>query len=199
MVLFFGTLLPAIAQVETTRITVRLFNRSRVAASVLAEGERQASEILQRAEIRLDWLNCQHGTQECIQQPTSTNFILTVLKTGSKMASQDVLGMAVQDASGTGAYCYVFEDKLNEVSAQMHIAVARLLAYAMAHEIGHLLKGSRSHSPSGIMSALWSSKELHQLALGTFSFTEGDVEIMRSRLNRLSQPQDSMAKLDANR
>ncbi len=190
-----STVIPSIAQSETAKITVRVFNRSRVAASVLAEGEKQTQEILQRAGIEVKWLNCGHGAADCAKQPNPTNLILTILKKGSALGSQETLGLAAQDATGSGTYCYVFENKLNEISGQKQIPIARLLGYAMSHEIGHLLKGSHSHSPTGVMSGLWSQNELDQLARRALWFTQQDATGMQSRLSRFNGMQQTFAKL----
>ncbi len=177
-----GAVIQAEIQTENTNITVRLFNRSGLAASPLVEGEKQAEEILQRAGIHVVWLNCPTGIQECIEPPNSTHLVLTILKQGSAMGGEDMLGLAVQDAEGSGTYCYVFENKLNQISGQLHTNISRLLGYAMAHELGHLLKGSHSHSTTGVMSALWSRYELEQLARGALAFTLEDASLMQVRL-----------------
>jgi hypothetical protein len=57
-----------------------------------------------------------------------------------------------------------------------------LLGSAMAHEIGHLLKGSNSHSPQGLMSAHWYANELRAAAMGSLDFTADDAVLMRPRL-----------------
>jgi hypothetical protein len=188
--------IPTLAHPEVTQITVRLFNRSSVTVPVINDAESQAGEILRYAAIHVSWLNCEGSTQECTEAPSTTNLILTISKQAAAMGDTDALGMAVQDRTGSGAYGYVFEDKLNEISGKFHIHSSRLLAYALAHEIGHLLKGSHSHSGSGIMSASWSSYELEQLSRGALRFTDKDSEIMHSRLRRLGRIQ-SVAKVNA--
>jgi hypothetical protein len=170
------------AQNQDTKISVRVFNRSGIAVSPLLNGERHAADTLENASVHVTWLNCPAGTQECIEPPTSTKLVLTILKQGSRMGGEDVLGLAVQDEKGSGTYCYIFENKLNEISGQMHINISRLLGYAMAHEIGHLLKGSHSHSPTGVMSGLWSGHQLEQAARGALQFTQQDASILRARV-----------------
>jgi hypothetical protein len=186
MLTVVSVVIPDLAQTGSTSITVRLFNRSGVAAPILNDGESQSGEILRRAGISVFWLNCgRGGTQECVEEPSSTNFIFTILKQGSAMGSDDALGLAVQDARGSGAYGYIFENRLDDISGQNHISTSRLLGYALAHEIGHLLKGTHSHSAIGIMSAYWSKYELEQISRGSLSFTQKDEKVMRSRLSRL--------------
>jgi hypothetical protein len=166
------------ADAQDTKLNVRVFNRSGMAVSALEDGETQAVEVLQGLQVQ--WSNCSESGQQCLGRTSPRNLVLTILKQGSAMGGGDMLGLAVQNADGSGAYCYVFENKLNEISGRMHIPMSRLLGYAMAHELGHLLKGSHSHSPAGVMSGLWSKYELEQLARGSLSFTREDLLIIRA-------------------
>ena len=136
---------------HSATISVRVFNRPGLAAALVAEGENRAGNALSRAGIDVVWTNCAKGIQECSQRPGPTNLVLTILKHGDKMASEDVLGLAVQDDAGFGTYFYVFEDKLDEIAGTTHIHPSLVLGDAIAHEIGHLLKGSHSHSATGIL------------------------------------------------
>ena len=163
-------------------ISVRVFNRPGLAAVLVAEGENRAGDALNRAGIDVVWVNCAKGIQECSQRPGPTNLILTILKHGDKMATDDVLGLAVQDETGFGTYFYVFEDKLNEISGTTHIHPSLLLGDAIAHEVGHLLKGSHSHSATGIMSGRWSRYALEAASRGALWFTKEDAAAMQSHL-----------------
>ncbi|HZP17557.1 MAG TPA: hypothetical protein VFB00_06310 [Terriglobales bacterium] len=171
-------LLPA---AECQTISVRVFDRSALPFRVLLEGEKTAAEVLASAGVQVAWLNCQAAHAECRERPTQTKLVLTILKSGSPMAREDVLGLAAQDSDGSGAYCYIFRDKLEQVSGT-YISAQRLLGYAMAHEIGHLIKGSHSHSPAGVMSAVWSRKQLQLAARGALGFTPEEAAAIRARL-----------------
>jgi hypothetical protein len=46
-----------------------------------------------------------------------------------------------------------------------------ILGCAMAHEVGHLLLGSNSHSVSGVMQARWERKHIRQALMGAMLFT----------------------------
>ena len=176
----------SVAQTENSTITVRVFNRSEVAPATVSLGERVAGELLGRAGVVIVWLNCPAQTQDCAQPVGPASLILTMLKQGTAMAGKDTLGLALEDDTRAGAYCYVFENQLKDVSRHTDISPWRLLGYAMAHELGHLLKGSLSHSSSGVMSARWSRGELQQIARGGLEFTSEDAYLMRSRLSSLN-------------
>ena len=190
----FGSATAGATVTEDTSITIRLFNRSRVANAVVLEGEKESQDLLQRAGIGVAWLNCP-GRPECAEVPSPTSLIVTLLRRGSALASVDVLGLALEDAGGSGTYAYIFENRLNEIAGQTHLATSRLLAYAIAHEIGHLLKGGHSHSAKGIMSAVWLKPELDEIARAALAFTANDAEIMRSRLSRTKDTRQRVESL----
>jgi len=58
----------------------------------------------------------------------------------------------------------------------------RMLGYTIAHEVGHLLLGSDTHSPAGIMTARWNSKVLRSATRQTFSFTKEQAEQLRANV-----------------
>jgi predicted transcriptional regulator len=177
--------LALVTRSQSATISVRVFNRAGIAAGLAAQGEKHAGDVLHRVGIDVVWVNCAKGTQECNQRPGPTSLVLTILKHGDKMASEDGLGLAVQDETGLGTYFYVFEDKLNEIAGTTHIYPSLLLGDAIAHEIGHLLKGSHSHSASGIMSGRWSKRELEAAARGALWFTEEDEAAMNAHLEEV--------------
>ena len=167
---------------QSATICVRVFNRPGLAAVLVAEGEKRAGDALSRAGIDVVWVNCAKDIQECGRRPGSTNLVLTILKHGDKMATEDVLGLAVQDETGFGTYFYVFEDKLDAIAGTTHIHPSLLLGDAIAHEIGHLLKGSHSHSATGIMSGRWHRRELEAAARNALDFTKEDAGAMKAHL-----------------
>jgi hypothetical protein len=50
-----------------------------------------------------------------------------MLKEGTAKARKDQLGLALEDDRAAGASCYIFENKLKDVSGHAHIALGRLL------------------------------------------------------------------------
>src|SRR5690242_13125997 len=57
-----------------------------------------------------------------------------------------------------------------------------ILGHLVAHELGHLLLGSGSHSPSGVMHVPWHLKELDIIAQGLMVFMPQQAERMRTNI-----------------
>ncbi len=110
----------------------------------------------------------------------------------SRLATSEVFGVAFLSADGEGCYSDVFYDRVMELDADWHIALADTLGSVIAHELGHLLLGSNSHSDMGIMRARWQSEELRRLARGGLWFTNEQAGRMSARLNR-SRPTVELA------
>jgi hypothetical protein len=57
-----------------------------------------------------------------------------------------------------------------------------MLGHVISHEIGHLLLGTNSHSPSGIMRAQWDREQLSLAVAGLLTFTKSQSRRMTDRL-----------------
>jgi len=93
----------------------------------------------------------------------------------------DVLGTALVDEKGVGYYAYVFYDSVRRVGEERKIGHT-MLGDVLAHEIGHLLLGSNSHSVSGIMSAHWYGEELRRISEAAMLFTPSQSRMLRDRV-----------------
>jgi hypothetical protein len=172
---------------DRPKITIAVYNRSKMRTSILTAGQGVAEEVLLRATVESIWINCPvpntpEANPECSHPPNPTKLNLTVVPHwAGRVLNSDILGLALE-GDGFGSYCYVFQERVDELAAAAHISPAGLLGSAMAHEIGHLLKGSNSHSPQGLMLAHWYANELRNSAMGSLNFTADDAVLMRTRL-----------------
>ena len=89
---------------------------------------------------------------------------------------------------------------LRPAPSGINIPAGELLGCVIAHELGHLLLGTASHSQLGLMSAVWQDPELQQAVRGGLFFTAVEGERMRSRfaaaiarLRKLSDQQPSIS------
>jgi hypothetical protein len=189
--ILFATLIPhfAFAQQRISphpaSLTVSVFNDAGVAPSVLADARIRADLILRRAGIALSWLDC--GTPgnwlpnsgcTTLSYPQHLSVRL-VSKRGA--SAQDTFGQSFQDAHGEGNYAVIYFGVLASSKSAEVIRSGDLLGFVIAHELGHLLLGLDSHSPTGLMCPLWQSVEIHQAARGNLFFTEQQQERIRSR------------------
>src|SRR5207302_626442 len=117
-------LLPAgVMAQEKPKITVTIYNRSDMPSPTLMAGEGVAQSVLRQAGVESVWVNCPIRSTaaadvECNQPPNRTKLVLTVVPHwADRRVDPRSLGLAVEVEHGFGSYCYVFQDRLNEVAA----------------------------------------------------------------------------------
>jgi hypothetical protein len=169
-------------------MTISVHDYADVPSKLLNAAEEQAREIYRRAGLETVWLNCSPKLENI--EPESCHFSDTThltLKISPRALNVqvhdrlDVLGTAYPDDKGVGYFAYVFYDRVQELAERQRLG-NWLLADVMAHEIGHLLLGSNSHSVSGIMCAHWNYDQLRNISEGAMWFIPAQSKIMRDRL-----------------
>jgi len=59
-----------------------------------------------------------------------------------------------------------------------------LLGRAMAHEVGHLLLGTREHAAAGLMRGKWTSRELKTNRGADWQLSRGEAASLRQAIGR---------------
>ena len=163
-----------------------------VPTELLAAAELEVHRIFHQAGVEALWRNCSEKLGN--MQPAgchvvgSTYLVLKVLP--HAMSAQvrdrvDVLGTATLDEKGVGFYGYAFYDRIQRMADERRLA-RRLLGHVLAHEIGHLLLRSNSHSINGIMSGRWAGEESRRISEGAMLFTPLESKVMRDRLSSVA-------------
>ena len=177
---------------EGLTITVKVLNFAKVPRSTLEKGQAVASEIFRETGVELKWLNC-----PC-EQSDLANFTLRIIPKlfGSTRSTfrSDHLGFAAVNEEG-GELATVFYDRIE--SQTRGGDPSNLLGLAAAHELGHLLLGSKAHTDNGIMRPNWTRKDRRQVDRAGFRFTSEQSETMRQRAVKSlalanSQPAESI-------
>jgi len=94
-----------------------------------------------------------------------------------------VFGEAFLGDDGTGKYADIFFNRVQAASGTPELDTAQLLGAVTAHELGHLLLGSRSHSAYGIMKPLWQKECLRRIWMGSLLFTREQAQAMQRRID----------------
>jgi hypothetical protein len=184
----------------SSEISISVHDYADVPTPLLAAAEDQAREIFRRAGLETVWMNCSPKLEKV--EPGSCYFSDTTHLTlkisphamNAKVRDRiEVLGTSYPDEKGAGYFAYVFYERIQELAQRRRLGHA-LLADVMAHEIGHLLLGSTSHSASGIMCGHWNYEQLRNVSEGAMAFVPAQSRIMRDRLRvRQSEEMDLTA------
>ena len=163
---------------QSLRIRVLVNDSVGVNPTVLKRAEGEAAWLFRSAGIAIDWSQC-GKIEDCRRPPNSNEFVLHITPNG-KTTSDFVFGEAFLAPDGTGKYVDVFFNRMRETAEE--IDLGQLLGAVAAHELGHLLLGSHSHSLVGIMEPVWQRDSLHRIAMRNLTFMPGQIRLMRNRL-----------------
>ena len=166
------------------KMIVFVYNDARVPESVLQRAERQTFRIFGDAGVRIEWGSHRddrdvEGIESELENTAPT---LTVrIVPHSRDLSDDVFGVAFVGADGVGQQADVFYDNVALLSKQSSRNSGEVLGYVMAHELGHLVLGSNSHAPIGLMRRRWDSGDLKKMSMGQLRFEARQTAQVRSR------------------
>ena len=172
------------------RVTVRVYNYARVSPADMATAERVAARIFRQTGVELSWVDCPRTRQEAQQNPacqsshTPTEILLRVVSEfpeGLRLPPSS-MGFALGTLSPQGGYLagISYARAQKQLPEATGLTLGQLLGHGIAHEIGHLLLGMESHSPSGLMGAHWKAQELMLAAYGQFNFSHSQAEAIRA-------------------
>ncbi len=168
-------------------ITISVYDYANVPVELLGAAEEDARRIFRQAGVDTVWATCLPKPEKVVADcyiVDATHLIMKILPRAISAQARDrsdVLGTALVDEKGVGYYVYVFYDNVRRVGEDRELGHT-LLGDVLAHEIGHLLLGSNSHSVSGIMSAHWYGGELRRISEGAMLFTPSQSRTLRERL-----------------
>jgi hypothetical protein len=99
---------------------------------------------------------------------------------GYDRAASAVMGVALRRPGGSMAQ--VFLQPVQHFARAYRIDQSTMLAYVIAHEVGHLLLPGHPHSPTGLMQARWDRALAQAAASHGLTFT--DAQAQRIRMSR---------------
>ena len=173
-------------------VTISVFDRAGVPTELLTAAEGEASRIFLQAGVETSWLNCSKpltvGQSEAMPCGTigTGHLIVEILPDANSQRLHfhlEVLGTATLVGKGQGFYCYLFYDRIERLARGSQLSQPILLGDVLAHETGHLMLGSNSHSLVGIMSGKWSGDGLRRVSQRVMFFDPSQSRTIRQRLN----------------
>lgn len=185
----------------TSEITIRIRNYAHANPSVLHHAEQVAGEILQKAGVVTRWIECPIGSSDvgiCSSPFSSLDLVMNLLPesmSGQLPLNAGALGSAIEGSEKNFGYiASIFYDITKDRATEGQLDFGELLGDAIAHELGHLLLGTHSHSSAGLMRAFWSGNQLRLVAQGGLAFSNEEVKRIQGSMNART-----LAALDSNR
>jgi len=177
LVLFGALSVPdARAQSAFVQLRVSVFNSSSISPATIGRAESEAGRVLREVGLEVIWLNCpQDGQHEaslglCSEASFPSHLHLHILRASRNLKASTV-GISFSAEDGKGCYADLFYEPIQQLQEETHASASVILGHAMAHELGHLLLGTNSHSPSGLMRAHWTGEDLRNASKGNLLFS----------------------------
>ncbi len=174
-------------------IQVLVYNYTGVSAEALARAEREAARIYSRAGIQTEWIDCPLSPAEAAYYPacdvpvSPTRLALRLLSRRlaerAGLAAPQLGAALFPEDGGFGMIAQVCSSCLETLAKGRAPRYASILGHVMAHELGHLLLGVRSHSSAGLMHVPWHKGELERAAQGLLLFAAWEGEKMRRQVS----------------
>lgn len=173
-----------------SKLDVVVFNDATVDPQTVREAENRAAQIFRTAEIEVHWIDAR-WKQPTTLEASATNergvsLDVRILPRSRNLAGE-VFGLAFVGKDGRGQQADIFYDGIAKLSGNGAHKAGVLLGAVLAHELGHLLLGSNSHSATGIMQGHWRESNLKLAALGEFGFLTAQAVKMQSRIETIEQ------------
>lgn len=160
-------------------VTVIVYDYTSIPDAVLKRMRDDVSRIFGESGIEVRWIGV-------ASKDSLTVFAIQILikrqaAPASSSASTAAMGASLGDSHTVGGIAMLFRDRITHVALDGHQDVARLLAYAMAHEIGHMLLPYPAHAAAGIMHAPWDGDDLQHISGRTLKFSAAEIVLLRAK------------------
>ena len=177
----------------TVPVTVRVENYSGASGRLIKSAQVHAAKIFRGAGVEIRWVDCRvvsSGKAEnpaCLTPNGPADLSVLIVPRSQTMnfpLNPGVVGIAqLPPAGGFGYMAYVFYQRLEELCGH-EFPKAPVLGHMIAHELGHLLLGSNTHSRSGIIHVPWRSWELQRACEFGMRFTKQQSDRIRANVLR---------------
>ena len=189
---------PSIERGRVIRIPVLVQDYAGLSGGLLQIATATAGQVFARAGIEIEWTVCRAATRDeldqCAGSSPSDARVLRILsrEMTAKLPTSGVeFGRAFLVPDGSrGMLANVYWGRIRRLASGQARLVslradmtpqglkeARILGYALAHELAHL--GGVRHSKAGVMSRRWNRGEVHDLLHGVLRF--GKLEAVHLR------------------
>jgi hypothetical protein len=167
-------------------ILVRVYDNAGVVSPDLNDALKHSREILRRAEVTVDWVQCPARRTGpvpaiCDSPPGNSEIVVRLVQGAEKDRDKRPLGQPLLDRSrGTGVFATVFMNRVDRFAEVAQYSRSVVLGRAIAHEIGHLILGTDDHSATGLMREVWTVEQLVRNRSEDWQFSPAQTFELRS-------------------
>lgn len=172
-------------------LCIRIYDFSHVPQKTLFWATAQTDRIFEKVGIRVVWEHPSADSPEAHWldfgnfSPARSHsdprpcLILRLMPPPPVALFPGALGFAIPFGQ-SGIHAELFWNRIKTEAQQMSVDPQMVLAYAMAHEIGHVLLHSSGHSRAGIMQGRWDQGAWRMVSFGLLAFLPEQATKMRA-------------------
>lgn len=184
------------AVMDDVHVTVRTYDITSLPPGTRQTALATATGILRSAGVSVEWMGCdaifvRSADDPCLTPLGRTELSVRFVRLPPPPGRHDTLPLGyslVDTRARTGALATMYVDRVAGLAINCDVDFGTLLGRAVAHEIGHLLLGTKDHAERGLMQALWSRESLRATDDAVWVFTAGEARALRDALRvRASQ------------
>jgi hypothetical protein len=175
------------ARAAETGVVVRFFNIAHIPVATVADMKQEATRVFIQAGVGVTWedgdieadevWSVDFSARPCSEFLRSTVVFLRVLPAAPKSFPPAAMGMALP-CSAYGPQATIFWDRVEQTAHAVPASVGKILGYAVAHEIGHVLLRSSDHPQVGVMRGMWGDREWNGIIGSELAFTSAEADRM---------------------
>ena len=162
-------------------LVVRIYDGYGVPGDHLARARATAEGIMKTAGVAVAWPRC-----PCLSPVSSGELVVRITRT-SPASMPGSLGFSYVDIGlKAGTLATVFADRVQALAAIADVDDGEQLGREIAHEITHLLLGTRDHGPRGLMRGQWRASELARQRPSDWRLSRAEGLRIRQAIKRRS-------------
>ena len=104
---------------------------------------------------------------------------LTTWEPDDRKVETSVLGYTQVAEGKRGIRAYVFWRRVERASQKFTASLDKVLAIAIAHELGHMLLPNGKHAKTGLMQAPWDANHFRAASAGLLAFSTDSTILIR--------------------
>lgn len=165
------------AQPACPSVMVMLQNEAGLRANLVAKAAAEVSRLFSLIGVDIEWVT---SLTENVVRLRSVR--LVTWEPDEDSVSPHVLGVTYTRPGEAGKRAHVFVHRVERASLQFNVPICDVLAVVIAHELGHTLMPTGSHSKNGLMAAEWQADHFRLASAGLLRFSPETAAVIRRGL-----------------
>lgn len=164
----------SVAQANKPGVPVLIQNDANVPPEIFGNAKREVERLFRLIGIDITWVDTVSAVAGQLRVVSVTRW-----EPSERKIQPTVLGYAQTAPGQRKVRAYVFWRRVERASQTFTASLDKLLAIAIAHEIGHMLLPTGKHAKTGLMRAPWDANHFRSASAGLLTFSDESATAIR--------------------